>query len=145
MLPGLHRSIQRVCRVGVPYEMTGVSFDPAQLSGEERVLFDDGELPSAWVQWWMATATQVSTMNGAAMLTMQPGLLGRHLAEPLDLERFEEHIGSNIWSMPAGVVLAWGVAESAMNRRHLLAIPCAGAVGAFVDGCCALRIEGVES
>ena len=145
VLPQLHRCVHRVCKISLPYEVTGVSFDHAQLAQEERVRFDDGELPAGWVQWWRATAKRIREREGAAVITIQPGLLGLRRVEPLDLADFEAHIGTRIWDIEAGVILAWGVPQSSMNRRHFRRIPCEGAIGVVTDGCCALALHSPDA
>jgi len=140
VLPGLRRSVERVCKVAAPADGAGVAIDHTLLSSEDRALFDDGESPSGWVEWWLTKAKYIQTLEGAALITLEPGFLGKRLVQPIDIALLERLIGTVIWTRPAGVILAWGVPEAKMNQRHLGRIPCTGALGVHMDGCSAILV-----
>ena len=139
-LPRLRRDIEKVCTIPEPNRAGGVVIDPALLSTDDRTHFDDGKRPDAWLQWWLSQIQHIQTLGGAALITLEPGLLGHRLVEPLqdpDLSQLSE---SPIWDRAGGVIVAWGISEDTMNRRHLKRIPCAGALGVHIDGCAAILV-----
>ena len=78
--------------------------------------------------------------EGAALITLEPGLLGQHRVQPLSLDALMAQMESPTWTMPAGVVIAWGVDEGLVGRTALRKIACAGALGVHVDGCAAVLV-----
>ena len=65
--------------------------------------------------------------DGAALITLEPGLLGQHRVRPLSMETLMAQMETPTWTIPAGVVIAWGVDEGLVGRTVLRKIACAGA------------------
>ena len=126
--------------MSAPLVSVGAGIDRERLNEEEAARFDDGKAPLGWVQWWGNKAEEIQSRQDSALITLEPGILGYHYVQPLSIPRLEEQIDTVIWTRPAGVILAWGVPESAMNARHFRRIPCAGALGVHVDGCAAVLV-----
>ena len=145
VLGSLAGELQRVCSVADPHDAAGVCLDPSSLSADEQVRFDDGMLPEHFMNWWLTQAERVREQEGAALITLQPGLLGQRRVEPLRIDAFHELFDHTLWTIPLGVVLAWGVPERTMNGRHLRRIPCAGALGVVVDGYGAVLVADSET
>jgi len=137
---GLREDQEKVCRVGSPSDAVAFSFEIDQLTVSQRERFDDGEAPEFWLQWWVDQAERIRGRDGAAMMTLEPGLLRRRWVSPISIDGLRSLMDTTLWTMPAGVVLAWGVAPSAMGRSHLRRIDCAGALSVGVDGCVALLV-----
>ena len=140
VLDGLRRDQEKVCSVDSPSDAMVFSFDIDQLTSSQRERFDDGEPPEFWFQWWVEQAERIRGRDGAVMITLEPGLLGRRQVRPITLEGFRSLMDTALWTMPAGVILAWGVAPSAMGRTHMRRIDCAGALSVGVDGYVALLV-----
>ena len=134
LLESWRRQVGRVCAVGRPHDAVGISLDITVLSPGEQAKFDDGALPKRYVEWWLRQAAQVCSMGGAAVIRLQPGLLGRRRVEPLAVNAFQDLMDQSIWWIPTGVILCWGVPERAMNKNHLRRVPCVGAIGVALDG-----------
>ena len=145
VLQRLQRAVGRVCAVSKPAEASGAGIDREELTADEATRFDDGEPPLGWVEWWRQKANEIQSREGSALITLEPGVLGYHRVEALDPDRLQEHMDTVIWTRPAGVILAWGVPESAMNQRHFRRIPCAGALGVHVDGCAAILVSDSDT
>ncbi len=141
----LRRAVRRACALPKTHAASGAGIDRERLSTEEAALFDDGEPPTGWVQWWTTKAQEIEARGGGAIITLEPGLLGHRRVEPIDVDALKQHMDSIIWTRAAGVVLAWGVPESAMNKRHLRRVPCAGALGVQVDGCGAILVADSDT
>ena len=129
-----------VCRVPPPHQAKGFSVLPENLSGEAQLRFDDGEMPQEWMDWWAAQVASIQARNGAALITLEPGLLGQHRVRPLSMETLIAQMETTTWTIPAGVVVAWGVDEGLVGRTVLRKIACAGALGVHVDGCAAVLV-----
>ena len=129
-----------VCRVPPPHQAKGFTILPEKLSGEAQLRFDDGELPQEWMDWWSAQVDSLQAREGSALITLEPGLLGQHRVQPLSLETLLAQMETPTWTMPAGVVIAWGVDEGLVGRTVLRTIACAGALGVHVDGCAAVLV-----
>ena len=129
-----------VCRVPPPHQAKGFTILPEKLSGEAKLRFDDGELPQEWMDWWSAQVDSLQAREGAALITLEPGLLGHHRVQPLSLETLLAQMETPTWTIPAGVVIAWGVNEGLVGRTVLRKIACAGALGVHVDGCAAVLV-----
>ncbi len=129
-----------VCLVPPPHQAKGFTVLPEKLSGEAQLRFDDGELPGEWIDWWSAQAASLQARDGAALITLEPGLLGQHRVQPLSMETLMAHMEMPTWTIPAGVVIAWGVDDGLLGRKVLRRIVCAGALGVHVDGCAAVLV-----
>ena len=140
-LPRLRRAVERVCKIATPSDGAGAAIDHTALSLEDQARFNDGESPSGWVEWWLTKAKHIQTLEGAALITLEPGFFGKRFVQPIELTSFEQLIGTIIWTRPAGVILAWGVPNAKMNQRHLRRIPCTGALGVHMDGCSAILVS----
>ena len=138
-------AIERACKVQGLHSATGATIDTPQLSIDEQSRLDNGEPPDGWVEWWRNKATYIQGLEGAALITLEPGLLGHRRGQPIDLTVLRELMDSVIWSRAGGVILAWGVPDSAMQKKHLRRIPCAGALGVQVDGCAAILVCGPDT
>ena len=66
--------------------------------------------------------------------------MGQHRVRPLSLGTLLAQMGTPTWTMPAGVVVAWGVDDGLVGRTVLRKIACAGALGVHVDGCAAVLV-----
>ena len=141
----LRRAVGRVCSVPKPHQTSGASIDRERLNDEEAARFDDGEPPIGWIAWWANKAQEIDARGGGALITLEPGLLGYRRVQPIDADALKQQMDSVIWTRAAGVVLAWGVPESAMNKRHFRRIPCAGAVGVHIDGCGAILMADPDT
>ena len=91
-----------VCRVPPPHQAKGFTILPEKLSGEAKLRFDDGELPQEWMDWWAAQVDSLRAREGAALITLEPGLLGQHRVQPLSLETLMAQMETPTWTMPAG-------------------------------------------
>ena len=136
----LRKSIERICKVQEPHSVAGATIDTPQLSDEEHTRLDNGEPPEGWVDWWQTKATHIECLEGSALITLEPGLLGHRHVQPIDLKLLRDLMETVIWTRAGGVILAWGVPDSAMHQKHLRRIPCAGALGTQVDGCGAVLV-----
>ena len=136
----LRKSIERACRVQGPHSVAGAVIDAPQLSGEEQNRFDEGEAPKGWVEWWQNKATYVQNLEGSALITLEPGPLGYRHVQPIDLKLLRDLMETVIWTREGGVILAWGVPDTAMNQKHLRRITCSGALGVQADGCGAVLL-----
>ena len=136
----MKEDVLAVCRVPPPFQAKGFTVLPEKLSGETKLRFDDGELPQEWMDWWAAQVASIQARDGAALITLEPGLLGQHRVRPLSLGTLLAQMGTPTWTMPAGVVVAWGVDDGLVGRTVLRKIACAGALGVHVDGCAAVLV-----
>lgn len=145
VLRRLQRAVQRVCSVAKPLASSGAGIDRNRLHSDEVARFDDGEPPLGWIEWWRQKAKEIQLREGSALITLEPGILGYHRVDALDPDRLQEHMDTVIWTRPAGVILAWGVSETAMSAQHFRRIPCAGALGVHVDGCAAILVSDSDT
>ena len=129
-----------VCQVLPPHQAKGFTVRPEMLSGEAQLRFDDGELPQEWKDWWASQAVSLQARDGAALITLEPGLLGQRRVQPLSLEALMALMETSAWTRPAGVVIAWGVDDGLIGRTVLRRIVCAGALSVHVDGCAAVLV-----
>ncbi len=143
-LPPECRRVEKACRISSSCVRTLFYLESARMSPEEQMSFDDGELPERWVRWWKSRARRFEAFEGAALVDLLPGFLGKRRVRPLDVSVLAELMDSSVWSIPAGVILAWGVPERSMNKNHLRVIPCSGALGVCMDGCAALLLSEEE-
>ena len=137
--------VMAVCLVPPPHQAKGFSVLPEKLSGEAKLRFDDGELPQEWMDWWAAQVDSIQPRDGAALITLEPGLLGQHRVRPLSMETLMAQMETPTWTIPAGVVVAWGVDEGLVGRTVLRRIVCAGALGVHVDGCAAVLVADPDT
>ena len=137
--------VEKACRIHSSFFRTLFYLETARMTEEEQVSFDDGELPQRWVRWWNSCARRIEAFEGAALIELLPGFLGKRRVRPLEVSALPELLDSAVWTMPAGVILAWGVRETSMNRNHLNRIQCSGALGVCMDGCAALLLSEEET
>ena len=138
-----HR-LEKVCRLGDPHEVAGVCIDSTGLSVEEQALFDDGEILPKWAAWWHTQARRIQNLEGAALISLEPGPLGKHRIQAIETDALASLFDTVSWTRCAGVVLAWGVTEQAMDQIQRGPIPCEGALAVAVDGCGALLVCGPD-
>ena len=132
--------VMAVCLVPPPNQAKGFSVLPEKLSGEAKLRFDDGYLPQEWMDWWVVQVASIQARDGAALITLEPGLLGQHRVRPLSIETLLAQMETPTWTIPAGVVIAWGVDDGLLGRKVLRRIVCAGALSVHVDGCAAVLV-----
>ena len=132
--------VMAVCLVPPPHQAKGFSVLPEKLSGEAKLRFDDGYLPQEWMAGWVAQVASIQARDGAALITLEPGLLGQHRVRPLSIETLLAQMETPTWTIPAGVVIAWGVDDGLLGRKVLRRIVCAGALSVHVDGCAAVLV-----
>ena len=144
-LSRLRRSIERTCKVAKPHTVTGATIDIPALSDEANRHLDNGEPPNEWVEWWTTKATYIEGLKGSALITLEPGIMGSRRVQPIDLQLLKDLMETVIWTRAGGVILAWGVPDSAMHQKHLRKIDCSGALGVQVDGCGAILVCDLDT
>ena len=93
----MKEDVLAVCRVPPPFQAKGFTVLPEKLSGETKLRFDDGELPQEWMDWWAAQVASIQARDGAALITLEPGLLGQHRVRPLSLGTLLAQMGTPTW------------------------------------------------
>ena len=137
----VRRAVDDACDVGPNSGSDGLTIDYERLSTEVRTAFDDGGIPDFWREWWLTQARQIQRLPGAALLVVEPGILGRRRVEPLQIDGLVGVIGSTPWSIPGGVILGWGLSENKRGTFWARRIKCSGALASVVDGCGAVLVS----
>ena len=141
----LRSNLTRVCAVSKPFRVVAHAIDHTVLSELDTRAFDDGSPPLGWIDWWLSMGERIQSFDRPALFHALPGLLGKTRVQTIHLIQLKELMDQRQWTLPAGVVLAWGVPAEAMNKDHLRTIDCTGALGVDIDGCAAVLMAPEET